>query len=107
MKKHLRHQETEAVRGGTHLDKKNGPLATPIYQTPTFEVTDMEQKANDTLAHTRQYAQRKNCEHQISQIAANSQDPIGGGTDDCGTTVVLHVLYQQPRRLCACEPTGV
>src|SRR6478672_2817363 len=40
MKKHKHHQETEAVRGGTDLNKKNGPLTTPIYQTSTFEVTD-------------------------------------------------------------------
>src|SRR5215470_5564847 len=42
MKKHSRQQETEAVRGGTELHKKNAPLSTPIYQTSTFEVTDNE-----------------------------------------------------------------
>jgi len=44
MKKHKFHQETEAVRGGTNIDKKNGPLVTPIYQTSTFEVTDMQEE---------------------------------------------------------------
>jgi len=50
MKKHEFHQETEAVRGGTSLHKKNGPLATPIYQTSTFEVTDNQEqiRATDT-----------------------------------------------------------
>lgn len=48
MKRHKHHAETEAVRGGTHLDKKNGPLATPIYQTSTFEVTDNEQQVRAT-----------------------------------------------------------
>ncbi len=48
MKKHNRHQETEAVRGGTDLHKKNGPLATPIYQTSTFEVTDSDQQVRAT-----------------------------------------------------------
>ena len=48
MKKHQRHQETEAVRGGTHLGKKNGPLATPIYQTSTFEVTDSDEQVRAT-----------------------------------------------------------
>jgi len=43
MKKHNRHPETEAVRGGTELHKKNGPVATPIYQTASFEVTDNDQ----------------------------------------------------------------
>ena len=56
MKKHQHRPETEAVRGGTNLDKKNGPLATPIYQTSTFEVTDNEQqvRATDTdMFYTR------------------------------------------------------
>ncbi len=40
MKKHRPHQETQVVHAGTDLQKKHGPLATPIYQTSTFEVTD-------------------------------------------------------------------
>jgi cystathionine beta-lyase/cystathionine gamma-synthase len=48
MKKHLFRQETEAVRGGTDLSKKNGPLSTPIYQTSTFEVTDMREQVRAT-----------------------------------------------------------
>jgi cystathionine gamma-synthase len=56
MKKHRHHPETEAVRGGANLHKKNGPLSTPIYQTSTFEVTDSEQqvRAADTdMFYTR------------------------------------------------------
>src|SRR6202049_2453178 len=48
MKKHEHHPETEAVRGGTDLHKKNGPLVTPIYQTSTFEVTDSDQQMRAT-----------------------------------------------------------
>ena len=48
MKPHQHRQETEAVRGGTDLSRKNGPLATPIYQTSTFEVTDNEQQLRAT-----------------------------------------------------------
>lgn len=48
MKKHQFHQETEAVRGGASLAKKNGPLSTPIYQTSTFEVTDMQEQVRAT-----------------------------------------------------------
>jgi len=50
MKKHSFQRETEAVRGGTSLEKKNGPVATPIYQTSTFEVTDNQEqlRATDT-----------------------------------------------------------
>jgi cystathionine beta-lyase/cystathionine gamma-synthase len=44
MKKHKHHPETEAVRAGTDPHRKNGPLATPIYQTSTFEVTDSDQQ---------------------------------------------------------------
>ena len=48
MKKHKFRQETEAVHGGTSLHKKNAPLATPIYQTATFEVTDMQEQVRAT-----------------------------------------------------------
>ncbi len=48
MKRQKRRQETEAVRGGTDLTKKNGPLVTPIYQTSTFEVTDNDQQLRAT-----------------------------------------------------------
>ena len=44
MKKHEFHRETEAVSGGTSLDKKNGPLTTPIYQTSTFEGSNMQEQ---------------------------------------------------------------
>ncbi|HXR14788.1 MAG TPA: aminotransferase class I/II-fold pyridoxal phosphate-dependent enzyme [Terriglobales bacterium] len=56
MKKHRHRPETEAVRGGTNLDKKNGPLATPIYQTSTFEVTDNEEQLRAT--HTDMFYTR-------------------------------------------------
>ncbi len=48
MKKHEFHQETEAVRSGTSLHKKNGPMATPIYQTSTFEVVDNDEQLRVT-----------------------------------------------------------
>src|ERR1700676_1373015 len=56
MKKHEFRQETEAVHGGSNLAKKNGPLTTPIYQTSTFEVTDMQEQVCATptdLYYTR------------------------------------------------------
>jgi cystathionine gamma-synthase len=46
MKRHR--PETKAVRGAADLRKKNGPLATPIYQTSTFEVTDNEDQLRVT-----------------------------------------------------------
>src|SRR5271167_3123919 len=56
MKPHQYRPETEAVRGGTDLSKKNGPLATPIYQTSTFEVTDNDQQLRAT--HTDMFYTR-------------------------------------------------
>ena len=48
MKKHKFHQQTEAVHGRNSLAKKNGPVITPIYQTSTFEVTDLEEQVRAT-----------------------------------------------------------
>jgi cystathionine gamma-synthase len=45
MKPHKHHPETQVVRGAADLAKKKGPLATPIYQTSTFEVTDLAEQA--------------------------------------------------------------
>jgi cystathionine beta-lyase/cystathionine gamma-synthase len=36
------------VRGAADLEKKNGPLAAPIYQTSTFEVTDNDKQVQTT-----------------------------------------------------------
>jgi cystathionine beta-lyase/cystathionine gamma-synthase len=48
MKRRAHHKETKAVRGAADLGKKNGPLATPIYQTSTFEVTDNDEQVRTT-----------------------------------------------------------
>ncbi len=56
MKKHQHRQETKAVHGRADLSKKNGPLATPIYQTSTFEVTDNDQQLRAT--HTDMFYTR-------------------------------------------------
>ncbi len=56
MKRHPYHPETKTVRGAADLDKKNGPLATPIYQTSTFEVTDNEEQLRAT--HTDHFYTR-------------------------------------------------
>jgi len=56
MTSHQHRQETEAVRGRARVERKNGPLATPIYQTSTFEVTDNEQQLRAT--HTDMFYTR-------------------------------------------------
>jgi cystathionine beta-lyase/cystathionine gamma-synthase len=48
MKRRFEHPETQATRGSADLQRKNGPLATPIYQTSTFEVTDNEEQLRVT-----------------------------------------------------------
>jgi len=50
------HPETQSVRAGIDLSKKNGPLATPIYQTSTFEVTDNDEQLRAT--HTDRFYSR-------------------------------------------------
>jgi cystathionine beta-lyase/cystathionine gamma-synthase len=68
MRKHQHRQETEAVRGGSDLSKKNGPLATPIYQTSTFEVTDNDQQLRAT--HTDMfYTRYGNPTHTVAETA--------------------------------------
>jgi len=48
MKRRTRHPETAAVHGAADLEKKNGPVTTPIYQTSTFEVMDNDEQQRVT-----------------------------------------------------------
>ncbi|HXX00227.1 MAG TPA: aminotransferase class I/II-fold pyridoxal phosphate-dependent enzyme [Candidatus Acidoferrales bacterium] len=48
MKRRNRRPETAAVHGASELEKKNGPVTPPIYQTSTFEVTDNEEQQRVT-----------------------------------------------------------
>ena len=48
MKRHRFHPETESVRGAADLEKRNAPMAQPIYQTSTFEVTDNDEQQRVT-----------------------------------------------------------
>ena len=48
MKRHSQHSETKAVHGAADLEKKNGPLGTPIYQTSTFQMTDNDEQVRAT-----------------------------------------------------------
>jgi cystathionine beta-lyase/cystathionine gamma-synthase len=68
MKSKRRHPETAAVRGAANLHKKNAPLATPIYQTSTFEVTDND--AQRAATHTDMfYTRYGNPTHTVVQAA--------------------------------------
>jgi len=68
MKKHEFRQETEAVRGGASLAKKNGPLTAPIYQTSTFEVADMQEQVRATPTD-RFYTRYGNPTHTVAENA--------------------------------------
>ena len=68
MKPHQHRPETEAVRGGSDLSKKNGPLATPIYQTSTFEVTDSDQQVRATHSDMF-YTRYGNPTHTVAETA--------------------------------------
>jgi cystathionine beta-lyase/cystathionine gamma-synthase len=48
MKRRTHRPETAAVHGAADLEKKNGPVTTPIYQTSTFEVTDNDEQQRVT-----------------------------------------------------------
>ncbi len=68
MKSHKHRPETEAVRGGTDLSRKNGPLSTPIYQTSTFEVTDNDQQVRATSTD-QFYTRYGNPTHTVAEAA--------------------------------------
>ena len=48
MKRNTRRPETAAVHGAADMEKKNGPVTPPIYQTSTFEVTDNDEQQRVT-----------------------------------------------------------
>lgn len=48
MKRRIRRPETAAVHGASDLEKKNGPVAAPIFQTSTFKVTDNDEQQRVT-----------------------------------------------------------
>jgi len=76
MKKPRFRRETTAVRGGTELEKKNGPLTTPIYQTSTFEVTDTAEQVRATSTD-RFYTRYGNPTHTVAENAISELE----GTD--------------------------
>src|SRR5579863_3258100 len=68
MKRKTRRPETAAVRGAADLEKKNGPVGTPIYQTSTFEVTDNDEQQRVT-ATDRYYTRWGNPTNTVAEQA--------------------------------------
>jgi cystathionine beta-lyase/cystathionine gamma-synthase len=96
MKRKSQRLETKAVRGGTDLHKKNGPLSTPIYQTSTFEVTDNEQQLRATptdMFYTRYgnptSTAAENC---IAELEGTDRALLLASGMDAITTPVLALL---------------
>jgi cystathionine gamma-synthase len=56
MKRHRFHPETESVHGSKSFEKRNAPLAQPIYQSSTFQVTDSDEQLRAT--HTDMFYTR-------------------------------------------------
>jgi cystathionine beta-lyase/cystathionine gamma-synthase len=77
MKSHQYRPETEAVRGGADLDRKNGPLATPIYQTSTFEVIDNDQQLRATNTD-KFYTRNGNPTNTVAESAIASLEGADG-----------------------------
>jgi cystathionine beta-lyase/cystathionine gamma-synthase len=48
MKRRFENPETQATRAATDLNKKHGPMSTPIYQSSTFEVRDNDEQLRVT-----------------------------------------------------------
>src|ERR1700733_3428551 len=68
MKRQSRCPETAAVHGAADLEKKNGPVGTPIYQTSTFEVTDNDEQQRVT-ATDRYYTRWGNPTNTVAEQA--------------------------------------
>src|SRR5437763_16292060 len=72
------HFETQSVRAGSDLSRKNGPLATPIYQTSTFEVTDNDEQLRAT--HTdRFYTRYGNPTNTVAEKAIAELESVDAG----------------------------
>ena len=74
MKRHPR-AETAAVRGAADLEKKNGPVGTPIYQTSTFEVTDNDEQQRVTTTD-RYYTRWGNPTNTVAEQAVAALEGV-------------------------------
>ena len=74
MKRHRR-PETAAVHGAADIEKKNGPVGTPIYQTSTFEVTDNDEQQRVT-ATDRYYTRWGNPTNTVAEQAVAALEGV-------------------------------
>src|ERR1700680_4584184 len=78
MNHRFKHPETQATRGAADLQKKNGPLAPPIYQTSTFEVADNEEQLRVT-GSDRYYTRYGNPTNTVAEQTVAELEGGGGG----------------------------
>jgi cystathionine beta-lyase/cystathionine gamma-synthase len=101
-----RRPETAAVRGAADLEKKNAPVATPIYQTSTFEFTDndKQQRAHDSDHYYTRYANPTNtvAERTIAELeGVESALTFASGMGAITTTIMAllksgdHIVAQR------------
>lgn len=90
------HPETKAVRAGTDLSKKNAPMATPIYQTSTFEARDNEEQLRLTPTDTfyTRYGNPTNtvAEKAIAELEGTERALLFASGMNAITTSVLALL---------------
>src|SRR3984957_2238407 len=96
MKRPARRPETTAVHGASDLEKKNGPVGTPIYQTSTFEVTDNDEQQRVTTTD-RYYTRWGNPTNTAAEQAGAAAEGVAGARTFVSargaiTTTVLGLL---------------
>jgi len=91
-----RHPETSAVRGGGESSPRTGPVATPIYQTSTFEVMDTEEQLRvvPTDHHYTRYGNPTNtvAEKAIAELEGTDVALLFASGMNAITTTVLTLL---------------
>jgi len=75
MKRKTHRPETTAVHGGADLEKKNGPVGTPIYQTSTFEVADNDEQQRVTTTD-RYYTRWGNPTNTVAEHAVAALEGV-------------------------------
>jgi cystathionine beta-lyase/cystathionine gamma-synthase len=96
MKRPARRPETTAVHGASDLEKKNGPVGTPIYQTSTFEVTDNDEQQRVTTTD-RYYTRWGNPTNTAAEQAVAAVEGVEGARTFASgmgaiTTTILGLL---------------
>src|SRR5437764_11067185 len=71
------HPETQVARSAADLHKKNGPMALPIYQTSTFEVTDNDEQLRVTGSDSY-YTRYGNPTNTVAEKTVAELEGVGG-----------------------------